>query len=73
MMRVMGAPRARKMGVSMLSTMCWTMWTLKSSIPYPSMPVAVTIRIVTMPTTHQIVRAMGHRTPRRRSMTTPNR
>src|ERR1039458_5230517 len=47
------------------------MWTLKSSIPYPSIPVAVTTRTDANPTSQQMLRWMGQWMPRRWTTRTP--
>lgn len=66
-----GAPSSSGIGASIESVMCWTMWMLSSSMPYPPIPVAVIANTSSSPSANAKVRPIGHASPRRRSRITP--
>jgi hypothetical protein len=65
--KVTGAPRTRKIGLSIDSVMCCAMCTLNSTGAYRPTPLSVTTTIVARPQNHATVRPTGQLSPRRRS------
>ena len=71
--RVMGAPRTRKTGLSIVSVMWPTMCALNRTRPYTAGDPEVAHSSTARPASHATVRSTGQRSPRRRSCHTERR